>query len=205
MLRKRTEIKVAQGTVPVLVLFVTLVSPEGLAVLLLAALCHEMGHYLVLWYCGAAVERVSVSPLGVAMQLAQRPQLSYGQELAAVAAGPTINLALALALSAWGGVGEWAYAAAGAHLVLGLFNLLPIRPLDGGTMLWLAVAWRWDPFIADRAARVIGGAAVLMICACGVWLWRQTGTPFLLLGAAGLFPWRELRKRTCKREKKQVK
>lgn len=205
MLRKRTVIQVAPGTVPVLVLFVMLVSPEGLAVLLLAALCHELGHYLVLRYCGAAVERVSVTPFGAAIQLAPRPQLSYGQEVAAVAAGPMVNLALALALSAWRSVGEWVYAAAGAHLVLGLFNLLPVRPLDGGTILWLAAAWRWDPFVADRAAHIVGGLTVFAISLCGVWLWRQTGNPFLLLGAAGLFPWRELRKRTCKREKKQVK
>ena len=205
MLSKRPVIRVAPGTVPVLVLFVMLASPEGLAVLLLAAICHELGHYLVLRYCGAVVERVSVTPFGVALQLAPRPQLSYGREIAAVAAGPAVNLLLALVLSALGSLKEWAYAAAGAHLVLGLFNLLPIRPLDGGTILWLAVAWRWDPFVADRVARMIGGAAVLVICTCGVWLWWQTGNPFLLLGAVGVFPWRELRKRTCKREKKQVK
>ena len=205
MLNKRSTIRVAPGTVPVLILFVMLASPEGLAVLLLAALCHELGHYLVLRRCGAVVECVSVTPFGVALQLAPRPQLSYGRELVAVAAGPTVNLLLAFTLSALGSLREWAYAAAGAHLVLGVFNLLPVRPLDGGTMLWLAVAWRWDPFVADKVARIIGGATVLAMCACGVWLWRQTGTPFLLLGAAGLFPWRELRKRTCKREKKQVK
>ena len=205
MLCKRTAVQVAPGTVAVLVLFATLTSPAGLTVLLLAALCHELGHYIVLRRCGAVVEKVSVTPFGVALQLASRPQLSYGQELAAVGAGPTVNLLMALALSAWENAGEWAYAAAGAHLVLGLFNLLPVRPLDGGTMLWLAAAWRWDPFIADRVARMTDALAALFICLCGVWLWQQTGSPFLLLGAAGVFPWRELRNRTCKREKKQVK
>ena len=36
--------------------------------------------------------------------------------------------------------------------VLGCFNLLPILPLDGGRMLWLALCWRTDPFLADRMA-----------------------------------------------------
>ncbi|MEI3361131.1 MAG: hypothetical protein V8R75_00350 [Oscillospiraceae bacterium] len=31
--------------------------------------------------------------------------------------------------------------AAGAHLVLGAFNLLPVRPLDGGRALYLAAAF----------------------------------------------------------------
>ena len=40
----------------------------------------------------------------------------------------------------------WLFA--GAQLVLGCFNLLPVRPLDGGRLLWLAAAWRHGPFLS---------------------------------------------------------
>lgn len=48
-------------------------------------------------------------------------------------AGPAVNLLCALVLG-----GAHAWVAAGAHLSLCLFNLLPVRPLDGGRALYLA-------------------------------------------------------------------
>ena len=49
------------------------------------------------------------------------------KELAAVLAGPAVNLLCGLLLAR-----GHAWVAAGAHLSLCLFNLLPVRPLDGG-------------------------------------------------------------------------
>ena len=72
-------------------------------------------------------------------------------------------------------------------LSLGLFNLIPARPLDGGRILWLVIAWITEPFTADRvvfftsvlfaAALLILGAAVLI---------RTGKSPFLLLAAFGV-------------------
>ena len=86
------------------------------------------------------------------MQVAGR--MSYGGELLAAAAGPAVNLVLAAALGLLGRWGEPLYLLAGAQAVLGCFNLLPILPLDGGRMLWLALCWGTDPFLADRVTPV---------------------------------------------------
>lgn len=205
MLHKRTTVHVSPMAVPVLVVFITIASPVVLASLLLAALCHELGHYLVLRAFGGKAEAVSVTPFGVRMSVAQCPQLSYGKEMLAVAAGPAVNLLLAVILSSIGNYWELAYLSAGTHLVLGLFNLLPIRPLDGGTLLWLVIAWWTDPFLADRWLRLAGMVFSTFLLLCGVWLWWREGSPFLLLAAAGLFPKVGMRKRTCKRREKQIK
>lgn len=50
-----------------------------------------------------------------------------------------MNLVLAAALGLLGRWWEPLYLLAGAQAVLGCFNLLPILPLDGGRMLWLAL------------------------------------------------------------------
>ena len=85
--------------------------------------------------------------------------MSYGGELLAAAAGPAVNLLLAAALGLPGRWWEPLYLLAGAQAVLGCFNLLPILPLDGGRMLWLALCWGTDPFLADRVTQAVSLAA----------------------------------------------
>ena len=148
---ERTRIRVSPGAPALLAVFVWLSSPEVLGAVLLAALCHELGHYAALRRRGGWVRAVRISALGAEMQVAGR--MSYGGELLAAAAGPAVNLLLAAALGLPGRWWEPLYLLAGAQAVLGCFNLLPILPLDGGRMLWLALCWGTDPFLADRVAQ----------------------------------------------------
>ena len=95
------------------------------------------------------------------------------------------RLLLLLLLAALGG-GRWAVLI-GAHLALCAFNLLPVRPLDGGRALYLLVAWAAGPETAEWAARWIGGAAALALAAGLCWLmWRSGGSLWLLPAVAGL-------------------
>lgn len=153
-----------------------------LAAVLLAAAVHEGGHYLVLRLLGAEVIAVRISVFGAEMQV--RGRLSYGGDLAATLAGPGANLLSGCLLAAMGG--PW-LVFAGAHLVLGCFNLLPIRPLDGGRALAAAVRWTDGPDAGEWAARWIGGAAAAALAA-GVFflMWRSGGSLWLLPAAIGL-------------------
>ena len=102
---------------------------------LLAAFLHECGHILV--YC-ALLRRfpvIEVTMTGFCMRTAGE-KLSPRQRLVLAAAGPAVNFLLA---------GVWAVRLAqtatirgsafwAANLLTGLFNLLPIPPLDGAQM-----------------------------------------------------------------------
>jgi stage IV sporulation protein FB len=119
--------------------------------------------------------------------------LSYGQELAAVLAGPGTNLLCALALTV---VGPGLEGAVGAHLMLGGFNLLPVRPLDGGRALFLAAAWLMGPAAGERIARWTGAVTAAAAAMGAAWLIaRSGGSLWLLPAAAGLASaaWREFR------------
>ena len=74
------------------------IAPAAFSAVLLAALCHELGHYAVLRSRGGWVRHMEISALGANMQVAGR--LSYGSELLAAAGGPAVNLLLAAALAA---------------------------------------------------------------------------------------------------------
>ena len=115
--RNRTDIFLSPTAPLLLALFVMLSSPLLLSALLLAAILHELGHYWVLRRLHAQVTAIRITALGAEMQVAGR--LSYGGELLAAAAGPAVNLILALLLGYGGRLWSPLYLFAGAQLVLG--------------------------------------------------------------------------------------
>ena len=175
---ERTRVRVSPGAPALLAVFVWLSSPEVLGAVLLAALCHELGHYAVLRSRGGWVRHMEISALGANMQVAGR--LSYGSELLAAAGGPAVNLLLAAALAALGRWWEPLYLLAGAQGVLGCFNLLPILPLDGGRMIACLLLERLPP---ARAGQV---SAIVSACSCGLLL--LLGAFWSLVRRAGLWP-----------------
>ena len=177
-------------TVPLLLaLFVLLSSPLLLGALLLAALTHELGHCAMLRWLRARVTAVRITAMGAEMRIEGR--LSYGGEILAAAAGPAVNLLLAPLLAYGGRLWEMLYLFAGTQLVLGLFNLLPILPLDGGSMLWNLLAWITEPYTADRVMTAVGFGTAAVLTLAAIWAAWQGGGFFFLLAALGLL-WQPL-------------
>lgn len=172
----------------VLVVFIFLSTPLMLCAVGQASLLHELGHWLTLRAKGAKLSGLRITAFGAEMLVDSRCRLSYGAEFASVAAGPAVNLLFAML---FGGAGQMLnsdvlYLFAGTHLVLGLFNLLPAYALDGGRILWLAIAYLAQPFAADRVCAVANGCTAAMLLGCGVFVLLRGGHFFLLLAAVGL-------------------
>ena len=102
---------------------------------LLAAVLHELGHILVYCIQQRHLPVIEVTMTGFCMHTAGE-RLSPRQRFVLAAAGPAVNFALAWV---WAvrlaqtttirGSAFWA-----ANLLTGLFNLLPVPPLDGAQM-----------------------------------------------------------------------
>lgn len=103
-----------------------LLDTQGLMVYFLpAAVLHEIGHIACLYALGGYAEQLELN--GGGANLSMILHRGYWGEAVTAAAGPIFNL-LCACLCGWAG---WEMAA-GAHFILGFFNLLPIIPLDGG-------------------------------------------------------------------------
>jgi Zn-dependent protease len=149
-------------------------------------LLHEFGHSLACRQVGGKADTIILWPLGGVAFVAPPPR--PGATLWSLAAGPLVNVILAPCLFAVLATGSFlhspvsmpdAYALLRAicyiNLVLLVFNLLPIYPLDGGQIL-RCLLW----FIFGRArsltiAAVIGflgvaGLMALAIYSGSVWL-----------------------------------
>lgn len=183
------RLRISPGVPLLLAAFVWLASPLLLGAILSAAVCHELGHWLVLRRVGGRIQKLHITVFGAEMQVDDR-RISYGGELLTAAAGPVSNLLLAAAIGLLGRWWEPMYLFAGAQLVLGVFNLLPALPLDGGRILWLALAWLTEPYTAQRVLSAVSLAVSLaLLLGGGGLIWRLGGSPFLLVGAVGLTGW----------------
>ncbi|MDP9416612.1 MAG: M50 family metallopeptidase, partial [Actinomycetota bacterium] len=142
------------------------------AVLLyLSVLVHELSHSLTALALGLRVRRITLHLLGGASEIAQEPR-TPGAEFLIAFAGPAVSLVLAgvgyvaaQALDPAAVAGFLVLLLAGANLLLGIFNLLPALPLDGGRLLAAGV-WKLagrrltGVLIAAAAGRVL---AVLLL------------------------------------------
>lgn len=178
------RIRVAPSVPALLAVLLLLFPPVLLLAFLSAALLHELGHYTALRLMKGSVKVLTITPLGAEMTV--EGQLSYPKELLLAAAGPMVNLLLAVGLSHLGSRWELCYLFGGVHLVLGIFNLLPILPLDGGMLLWNAAAWCTEPYTADRISVIVGLFASVLLSGAALWMLLHGGSPFLLIATLGL-------------------
>jgi Zn-dependent protease len=159
-----------------------LAGAAGAGLFLASLLAHEIGHALVARRAGLRVRGITLWLLGGVAQLEDEPA-SPRDELRVAIVGPAISLALAGAF----GVAAAALSVVGApallvvvaawlalgNVALGVFNLLPAAPLDGGRVL-RGLLWR------RHGNRV---RAAVTATRAGVWV----GTGLVAYGLLGAF------------------
>lgn len=164
---------------------------EVLPLMVLAALLHELGHLAALRLVGADVEGIYFTSFGAEIRADTR-YLSYSRDIFCTLAGPALNILAAVILARTAGD----YLLAGANLLQGAFNLLPLTGLDGARALHLLLSWAMGPVNADRISRAVElcCAASITLLALYLVVCHHTGG-FLLLAMTGVFIgiWREIR------------
>jgi Zn-dependent protease len=130
-----------------------------------AIVLHELGHALAAKRFGIKTRQITLYPIGGAAELERIPKEPL-QELLVALAGPAVSFVLAAILFAFG-PGFWAELAT-VNLTIGLFNLLPAFPMDGGRILRATLASRISYARATLLAARFGQAAALLFALLGV-------------------------------------
>ena len=145
------------------------------ALLLFASvLVHELSHAVVAIAHGLGVRGITLHIFGGVAEMEDEPRTARAEALIA-AAGPVASFAIAALL--WGAraaglVGAGWIAAIADYLIavnvaVGVFNLIPGVPLDGGRLL-RALLWRWSGSLS-RATYLASRAGVA--CSVALMLW----------------------------------
>jgi len=164
---------------------------------------HEFGHALTAKHFKVGVTNITLLPIGGVANLERMPDKPM-QELLITLAGPLVNFVLALLflpitlvllITQFGSVPTdpgvllrtmqqpgltnlFAYLFA-TNILLGLFNLLPAFPMDGGRILRALLAMTMPYVRATRAAVVVGRLMAVLLALWGLW----SGNIVLLLVA----------------------
>ena len=142
-------------------------------------LAHELGHSVVAMTRGIPVHRITFFLFGGMAQTSKESR-SPGEEFLIAIAGPLTSLLLATLFFALWYIGQgagWSPLVVGSaayiavlNLVLGIFNMLPGFPMDGGRVL-RAVIWKATGSLtrATLWASRIGAGMAWLLMAYGFW------------------------------------
>lgn len=158
---------------------------------------HELGHSVAAQYYNVPVKQIVLLPIGGVAQLEEIPE-EPRKELVIAIAGPLVNFVLAVILaviapllgqSLSGGsllalpslLGKLTFSSIFGYmfttnLFIGLFNLIPAYPMDGGRILRALLATRLSYRKATAAAVTIG-----QILSWGFGLWGFLSGNFFLI------------------------
>jgi Zn-dependent protease/predicted transcriptional regulator len=177
----------------------------GIVVILLLFVCvvlHELGHALTAKYFNVNVPYITLLPIGGVAQLERMPRKPWHEFLIAIA-GPAVNFVLAIlllpiallvigmtmrtgAINTAGdvmgmmqrpGLGNLLIYLTVVNVLLGVFNLLPAFPMDGGRILRALLAMNIPYVRATRIAVLVGRGMAVLFALWGI----MGGGIFLLL------------------------
>jgi Zn-dependent protease len=163
-----------------------IVAAAFVLLLYVSVLVHELAHCVVARGFGLPVRRVLLYPLGGYSEIEQEPA-SPGREALISGAGPAVSLALAgigyeLAKVIPAGLTHQLIAQLFvANLIVGIFNLLPGLPLDGGR-IFRAGVWKLTgrPTAATMAAAWAGRVLAIVLVGLALFGQHAAGSSFSL-------------------------
>jgi Zn-dependent protease len=161
--------------------------------LFVCVVLHEFGHALTAKQFGIRTRSITLSPLGGIAQLERMSQKPWEEFWIAIA-GPLVNVAIAAIL---GGAALWTFVLAphlvdtlgftflsvllGMNVVLVLFNLLPVFPMDGGRVLRAILSSSMGLLKGTRAAVTVGTVLAVIMGTAGFFWTGNIILPFICL------------------------
>ena len=141
---------------------------------------HEAAHILLLALCSAPPDAIVLGVFGMRIDRGETC-LDYRREALCALAGPAANFLLSLLALPFAEKYPAALNLAALSAGIGVFNLLPVEPMDGASALKSLLLLKYGERTADRAVDIFAAVLLVPLTVCGIVLLIKTGSNFTLL------------------------
>lgn len=100
-------------------------------ILMIFAFIHELGHLLAGILMGLKAKEIDIMPFGVSINFEDYSNKYIAKKIIIAIAGPLVNIIIVIL----GVYNNWEEEIIYSNILIGLFNLIPLYPLDGGRIL----------------------------------------------------------------------
>ncbi len=155
------------------------------AAALFCCIVHELGHIISLLILGEKPRLIELSFYGIKMERQSASGFKSLGEIIIYASGPAANFALSALLFVFA-AGEGMKSAAVISFCVGLFNLLPCCPLDGGNIMRHLIIRRTDESRCEKICFCVSCLIIAPMAAAGLTLLLKSGNITLIAVSAYL-------------------
>lgn len=135
---------------------------------------HELAHLMAAYFIGLTPSHISLHPFGVNLRLKSTIVCNNVDNIILYLSGPCMNLLLALMfITVLRGRLLYDYGFV-VNIMLFAVNILPICPLDGGSMVKKVLMSALGEDVASRIMNCISGVISLVVLAVGVYIIHKT-------------------------------
>lgn len=121
---------------PIIVLLYFLGYSKVMLILLIIILIHELSHGFIAMLFGIKIKEIEILPFGGVVKLDKSLNFTNREEIFISAAGPISNMVLSATVFFFQKYSRWENSDIDfvilSSLVIGIFNIIPVLPLDGG-------------------------------------------------------------------------
>ena len=137
---------------------------------LFAVIIHEIGHLFAMWVLECAPKQIRLIPTCV--QITNSFSKKYKNDIIIAISGPLVNFVLFVTLyfNYLAFKNELTLYYALLNLIIGVFNSLPVKGLDGGTILFSILAAKIEYNKASLIVKAITLIIAVLIVSCAVYL-----------------------------------
>lgn len=198
---KYSKVQVSSGFILLVALLLMFDNTGILLLLAISMAIHELGHYIAIKAFGGSITSLRFEFVGLEMQC-DNTNVPYWGEMIIAVSGPMFSFLLAYGAALFGKLhaSQDAYYLAGVSFILGLFNSMPVKQLDGGRTLYMLLAWLFGINIAEIVVCAVSCMTIFLLLLAGMMLLIVTRWNFTLLVFA---VW--LLRSYCKNEKNSIK
>lgn len=149
-------------------------------ILMSFAFIHEIGHLIAGISLGLKVKAINIMPFGVSINFEDYSNKYIIKKIIIALAGPLTNLIIVIL----GMCNKWEEDIIYANILIGMFNLIPLYPLDGGRILKYILQLTSNPKEAEMVTYKLSNTLIIiltLISSIGILLIKNIGV-LLILG-----------------------